>query len=149
MWLAMLSPVCPFFASGLQDLVQLLHYHGHVDLCAFGKHLGLFLVAANSSIFVDSNFAFCCSEKNLFIISMKIKALRSVLENSTSHSSKEENLPRSLSLPSPEGLLPSPSPNLLPLPRLRPLLLPPLDALSSCPSFSFQISFQVYPCPSS
>lgn len=36
-------PVCALFASCLQDLVQLLHHHRDVDLCAFGKHLGLFL----------------------------------------------------------------------------------------------------------
>lgn len=36
-------PVCAFFASCLQDLIQFLHHHWHVDLCAFSKHLGLFL----------------------------------------------------------------------------------------------------------
>ena len=36
-------PVCALFASCLQDLIQLLHHHGDVDLCALGKHLGLFL----------------------------------------------------------------------------------------------------------
>lgn len=45
MCLKMLLPVCALFASSLQDLIQLLHHHGHVDLCAFGKHLGLFLLA--------------------------------------------------------------------------------------------------------
>lgn len=36
-------PVCAFFASCLQNLIQLLHNHRYIDLCAFGKHLGLFL----------------------------------------------------------------------------------------------------------
>lgn len=36
-------PVGAFFASGLQDLIQLLHHHRYVDFRAFGKHLGLFL----------------------------------------------------------------------------------------------------------
>lgn len=36
-------PVSALFASCLQDLIQLLHHHGYVDLCALGKHLGLFL----------------------------------------------------------------------------------------------------------
>lgn len=37
-------PVCALFASCLQDLIQLLHHHCCVDLRAFGKHLGLFLL---------------------------------------------------------------------------------------------------------
>ena len=36
-------PVCALFASCLQDLIQLFHHHRCVDLCAFSKHLGLFL----------------------------------------------------------------------------------------------------------
>lgn len=54
----MLLPVCAFFASGLQDLIQLLHHHWHIDLCAFSKHLGLFLVAIKQQHFDGSNFAF-------------------------------------------------------------------------------------------
>jgi len=41
-------PVGALFASCLQDLIQLLHHDGYVDLCAFGKHLGLFLNKAHS-----------------------------------------------------------------------------------------------------
>lgn len=49
-WFWLVLPVCALFASGLQNLIQLLHHHGHVDLGAFSKHLGLFLVAINSGI---------------------------------------------------------------------------------------------------
>lgn len=37
-------PVGALFASCLQDLIQLLHHHSCIDLSAFGKHLGLFLI---------------------------------------------------------------------------------------------------------
>lgn len=41
--LAPAVPVCALLASRLQDLVQLLHHHGRVDLRPLGKHLGLLL----------------------------------------------------------------------------------------------------------
>lgn len=40
----MLLPVCALFASCLKNLIQLLHHHRYIDFCAFGEHLGLFLV---------------------------------------------------------------------------------------------------------
>lgn len=42
-------PVCSFLSSCLQDLVEFLHHHGCVDLCAFGEHLGLFLDQWNAT----------------------------------------------------------------------------------------------------
>lgn len=40
-------PVCSFFASCLQDLIQLLHHHRCVDLGAFSKHFGFLLNGRN------------------------------------------------------------------------------------------------------
>lgn len=37
-------PVSALFASCLQNLIQLFHHHSCIDLSAFSKHLGLFLV---------------------------------------------------------------------------------------------------------